>query len=326
MIKKIFFPSTFITQEAAAAINRRLGRFVLYQPIMDQTPAVLAHLCEASAIELRHPVLGNEAYLLELCRAYSTWGNVHQKDALRLNQLAGEGFYNQDFAAEIRTEVLKRKNGVSREAAPKTDPVVNARMFLQLAQEFDLRESEIRQSLEKTDYASKQLFEQLRGEDLATGEPFGVGAGAATYDACAVMTEARLAAWALLCKNDSAPPDIYVTDSSAVMEALFERFPSMVQLLKTTDAAGDPETAAQALSGGFRSIADQPWAGEKAGAQIFSYLDRACEDGFFLEVCAVPDVSSEKALESFTDLPMQEDQSTSGPRHSFFCLVSRSGG
>lgn len=326
MIKKIFFPSTFITRETAAAINRRLGRFVLYQPIMDQTPPVLAHLSETPAIELRYPVIGNEAYLLELCRAYSTWGNVHQKDALRLNQLAGEGFYNQDFAAEIRSEVLKRKNGVSMEAAPKADPMVNARMFLQLAQEFDLRESEIRQSLEKTDNASKQLFEQLRGEDLATGESFGAGAGAATDDACAVMTEARLAAWALLCKNDSAAPDIYVTDSSAVMEALFERFPSMVRLLETTTAAGDPETAAQGLSGGFRAIADQPWAGKEAAAQIFSYLDRACEDGFFLEVCAVPDVSAEKVLESFTDLPMQEDRSTFGPRHSFFCLVSRSGG
>ncbi|MFO8111429.1 MAG: hypothetical protein R6T92_02870 [Desulfosalsimonadaceae bacterium] len=325
MIKKVFFPSTFITQETAAAINRRLGRFVLYQPIMDQTPPVLGHLCETSAIELRHPVIGNEAYLLELCRAYSTWGSVHPKDALRLNRLAGEGFYNQDFAAEIRTEVLKQRNGVSSDSAPKADPMVNARMFLQLAQEFDLRESEIRQSLEKTDNASRQLFEELRGEGLSEGEYSGAGDAGATDDASAVMTEARLSAWALLGKNDSSPPDIFVTDSRAVMDALFERFPSMVQLEKTA-AAGEPETAAQALSDGFRSIADNPWAGAKAGAQLFSYLDRPAEDGFFLEAFAVPDVSSEKMLESLADLPVREGLETSGPRHSFFCLVSRAGG
>lgn len=324
MIKKLFFPATFITQRTVLAVNRRLGRFALYQPIMDQTPRMLAHLSETAAIELRHPVIGNESYLLELCRAYDRWGSIHQKDALRLSQLAGTGFYNQDFAADIRTEVLKRKNGVEPESGLKADPMVNARMFLQLAQEFDLNEWEIRLSLEKADSASKTLFEQLRGEGLDTVEPFGSGDLSASDDPCAVMTESRMAAWALLARSDTSPPDLFLTDSRAVMDALTERFPAIVRLLQT-DKVCEPVLVADALSTGLPPVAGSPWQGAKEAARMFSYLDHAADDGYILEAYAIPDCSPAKVIASLTDAPFREEGVKGGSRHAFFCRVARAG-
>ncbi len=324
MIKKFFFPATFVTQRTVLAVNRRLGRFALYQPIMDQAPRMLAHLGETAAIELRHPVIGNETYLLELCRAYDRWGRIHQKDALRLSQLAGSGFYNQDFAAEIRTEVLKRKNGVEPEAGLKADPMINARMFLQLAQEFDLNEWEIRLSLENAESASKELFEQLRGEGLNTEESFGSGDPAASDDPCAVMTESRIAAWALLARNDTSPPDLFVTDSRAVMDALTERLPALVRLLQT-DKVCEPVLAADALSTGLPPVAGSPWQGTGEATRVFSYLDRLADDGYMLEVFAIPDCSPAKVIESLTDAPFREEAVKGGSRHAFFCLIARAG-
>lgn len=319
MINKVFFPATFITQAAAAALNHRLGRFVLYQPIMGQTPRMLEHLSETYAIELRHPVIGKEAFLLELCQAYSSWGNLHQKDALRLNRLAGGGFYNQDFAAEIKTEVLKNKKGVASEADKKVDPLANARMFLQLAQEFDRSESEIRENLEKADHASRQLFEQLRGEGLASGD-FSASGGA--DDACAVMTESRLAAWSLLAKADTVPPDVFITDSRSVINAVTERFPSIIRM-ETTSASGDPDAAASELAGSFQSIADAPWTDAGKSAKRFSLLAPPAEDGFVLEAYGIPEISSAKVIESFTGFPESESFFGAGPRHAFFCLITK---
>ena len=319
MINKVFFPSTFITQAAAGAINRRIGRFAIYQPIMGQTPAVLQSLGETDAVDVRHPVIGNEAYLVELCRAYNNLGSVYQKDAFRLSQLAGDGFYNQDFAAEIRTEILKGRDGVAPEAPQTPDPLINARMFLQLSQEFDHRESEIRRDLEKAESASRHLFEALRGENIETGAFSGNTGGGG--DAGAVMTEARLSAWALLSKNDTAAPHIFVTDSRAVMAVVLERFPSAVNLVKTT-AASDPETARRELDMRFSPIAGDLWPGAEAAAAAFSFIDDPCDDGFILDIYAIPEFSSEKVLESFVDIPLSDGRTEIGSRHAFFCLIS----
>lgn len=325
MINKVFFPATFITQPTAAAITRRLGRFAIYQPIMGQTPGVLEHLSGALGFDIRHPVIGKEAHILDLCRAYGNWGDVHQKDALRLNRLAGDGFYNQDFAVEISTEIVKGKNGGESDAAPQADPLVNARMFLQLAQEFDIRESDIRQSLEKTDNASKALFEQLRGETLSQAEYPAAAEAGASDDAGAVMTEARLTAWALLAKNDTTPPDILVTDSRAVMDGLIDRFPTLTQLKRTTGAS-DPETAEQAFSAFFQSIADTPSQQLSAATEGggFSFLDHPADDGFVFEIYVIPALSSENVLASLTGTSLDEARAKAGPGHTFICLVSKS--
>ena len=320
MIKKVFFPSAFVTQKSAAAINSRIGRFSVYQPIMGLTPDILQDLSQSYTIELRHPVLGNESQLVESCRAYGRLGNLHAKDARRLDRLAADGFYNQDFAAELKVEVMKSKNGVAHKKSQKPDPLLNARVFLHLAQEFDLREAEIRQSLETSKNASRQLFEELRGESPAAGAS---GEVFVNDDVQAVMTEARLAAWALLSKHDTGAPDIFVTDSRAVMEAVVDLFPAIVSLEKIA-ATSDAETAERELAGRFRMIAESPWPGEQNVKDVFSYIDKPSEDGYVLEVYAIADFSSEKAVESFAGIETSAVDRQGGFRHTFFCCISKS--
>ncbi len=339
MINKVLFPATFVSQDTAAAIHRRIGRFAVYQPVMGHTPAVLGGLFESGAIEIRHPVIGSEAQLAEICRAYNTWGDIHQKDALRLNQLAGEGFYNQDFAVEISTEVRARAGDRSSGKpatdfsgdAQKPDPLFNARIFLQIAQEFDRHESEIASSLREADNASRQLFEALRGGDAeAETEAFSsLGKdphpSASPDDSGAVMTESRMAAWTLLAANETAPPDLFVTDSRAVMDWLADRFPSMVLILET-DAASDPDTAERSLSGRFRELLEEPSLKAPLVADVFSCLDRPAGDGFRMEIHAIPGVSPREMLESITDIHKSGETGDSGAKHCFICQVIRQKG
>jgi hypothetical protein len=320
MIKKVFFPGTFVPQETIAAINRRIGRFAVYQPVMGLSPKMLEGLAGTGAIELRHPVIGKEAYLQELCRAYSSWGGFYQKDALRLKRLADDGFYNQDFAAEIKSQILKSegtgRSGSKKTVAETADPMVNARMFLQLAQDFDLSESEIQQGLEKAEKASRQLFEQLRGEKPSKKKSRGAGA---IPDAGEVMTDARLAAWFLLSRTDAYLPDIFVTDSRAVMARLLEHFESMARIMETTAVSGSADDELEAR---FKSIAHTPWPGRDGAAELFSYLDAVAEDDYILDFYAVPDVNAAKVIASFTNIPM-DPQRSDGSRHAFFCCISK---
>lgn len=323
MINKIFFPTTFITQQSTTAINRRLGRFAIYQPIKGQTPAILERVSEAAAIELRHPVIGDESYLLELCRAYGSWGGIYQKESLRLNRLAGNGFYNQDFAREISSDVLKNQSGREPAETQKPDPLINARVFLQLAQEFDLREFEIRQGIEKADNASKELFEALRGENAGIDAFSNSKRNAGSInDAGSLMTDTRLAAWAVLSKNDRGAPDIFITDSRTVMELILERVPRVFKL-ETISNASEPDTAERELSERFYHVADKPWPENATVVEMFSYLEEPAEDGYVLDIYAAADFAPENVLEILTDIPVSPERTSTGSRHAFFCCVAK---
>lgn len=343
MINKVLFPATFVSEETAAAIHRRIGRFAVYQPVMGQTPAVLGGLFENGVLEIRHPVIGSESQLAEICRAYGSWGDIHQKDALRLNRLAGDGFYNQDFAVEISTQVRAgtgdRSPGMPAANASRDvrqpDPLFNARIFLQLAQEFDMHESEIDLRLREADKASRQLFEALRGGDTEDGadglfvprQPaFGKDPRPASRpdDAGAVMTESRMAAWMLLAANETAPPDLFVTDSPAVMDWLADRFSSLV-LTMETDAASDPDTAESSFSASFRELLEEPSLKAPRVENVFSYLDRPSGDGYRLEIHAIPGISPREMLKAGTDIPVPEETVDSAARHCFICHVIRQG-
>ena len=314
---------TFITQESAVAINRRLGRFAIYQPIKGQTPAILESVSAAAAIELRHPVIGDEPYLLELCRAYGSWGDIYQKESFRLNRLAGNGFYNQDFAREISSDVLKNKSGREPGETQKPDPVINARVFLQLAQEFDLREFEIRQGIEKADNASKELFEALRGENLGIDAFSDSKRNAGSInDAGSLMTDARMAAWTVLSKYDRRAPDFFITDSRTVMELILERVPQVLKL-DTFSNASEPDKAERELSERFYRVADNPWPEMATVVEMFSYLEEPAEDGYVLDLYAAADFSSEKVLETLTDIPVSPERASTGSRHAFFCCVAK---
>ena len=339
MINKVLFPATFVSQETAAAMHRRIGRFAVYQPVMGQTPAVLGGLFESGEIEIRHPVIGSEARIAELCRAYGTWGDIHQKDALRLNRLAGEGFYNQDFAVEISTEVrTKAGDRSSGNPSPdlsgdvqKPDPLFNARIFLQMAQEFDRHESEIAASLKEADNASRHLFEALRGGDaeadteaLFVPQRSSLGKdpqSASPDDSGAVMTESRMTAWTLLAAHDTAPPDLFVTDSRAVMDWLADRFSSMVLILET-DAASDPDKA-ESFSGRFRELLEDPSLKAPLVADVLSSPGRPAGDGYRMRIHAIPGVSPREMLQSITDIPETGEAADSGAKHCVICQVVR---
>ncbi len=341
MINKVLFPATFVSEETAAAIHRRIGRFAVFQPVMGQTPAVLGGLFENGVVEIRHPVVGGEAQLAEICRAYGSWGDVHRKDALRLKRLAGEGFYNQDFAIEISTKVRAKVGDRSpgKQAAdfsgdaPKPDPLSNARIFLQLAQEFDMHESEIDMCLREADDASRELFEALRGRDpedgvdglFTPGQPaFGKDPGPASGpgDAGSVMTESRMNAWSLLAANETAPPDLFVTDSRAVMDWLSDRYSSL-GLPMETDAASDPDTSESSFPGRFRELLEEPSLKAPLVEDVFSYLDRPAGDGYRMEIHAIPGLSPREMLRSITDIQEIGETVDSLARHCFIFQVIR---
>lgn len=286
-----YFPFTDITEYHARAFFRRFGRFAVYEPISGQTPQSLRTLSEEGVIELRHPVTGDEKYLVGLCRSFQSWGVLHQGEAMRLKRLAESGFYNEAFAAEIRSEVLKSEADLDRQ---KPDPVINARMFLQLAHEFDARQSEIEQTLESTDKAARSMFEALRGEVPAAGAEGGVSTHS---DAGAFMTAARITAWTLLFLKDvERPASFFLTDSAAVMDRIADLFPELAFIANLSSI---PDQRDNSLCDRVERAATSPWEGEETVKKIFTSPGGNGRDDFDLHLYIIPGHGPENMMARF---------------------------
>jgi len=311
----VFFPFTFLAEPVGQALWRRFGRFALYAPIAGLSPPTLGALASEGIIDLRHPVSGDEPFLVNLCRSFKSWGALHQGETARLKRLADSGFYNEAFAAEIRSEVLK---GEHEEDDQKLDPVVNARMFLQLAQEFDARQAEIALTLASTDKAARRLFEELKGEGAASGpDPF---SGDTAEDAGAFMTGSRMTAWALLIEKDEMPPGMFLTTSPAVIDLLSDRFPELEPVLTFNTVPG--QNGDHTLAEWIEPFLGGPWPGRETLREKLTHTGWTEKDGFALDLFVLPEHSPESIPRGFLDLPLRSGRGKTDVRHTVIgCLV-----
>ncbi|MFO7862033.1 MAG: hypothetical protein R6U41_12505 [Desulfosalsimonas sp.] len=248
-ITTAFFPFTFISERWAAKTCACFGPPVVYQPADSVAPPFMEDLDRQGRIILRRPVHGDDQNLMDLARQYQNWGQMHQKHAAAMKSFAEAGFYNQEFAQEISTEILK--GGKDEPAAP--DPVFIARLFLLMAQEFDRQAAELENDLAATDHTAQQMFARIRGQGSDSGPAAGFsgdrdasGGSAAPEDPGGYMPDARIRAWLRLAERDPDCPKIWITSSPAVVAAVDEHFETLAipDRLPENVQAGLPDQAA----------------------------------------------------------------------------------
>lgn len=243
--KAALFPFTFISEDLAHASHARFGPIVVYQPAAGQTPAAMEKLAAEGRIVLRFPVQGDERRLVELAGNYRDWGEVYQKDAAALKKIADTGFFHKEFAPEISTEIRKGP----KPEAPAPDPVFQARLFLFLAQEYDRQTTELQSELAAMDRAEQEMFFRIRGGPEQSDRFSGGNSDAPktpVKDPGAYMTESRVQAWHTLMDADSDPPNVFITSSQAVIEAVAEED----ETLKKIDAPPEQLLIRPAEAGG----------------------------------------------------------------------------
>ena len=109
------------------------------------------------------------------------------------------------------------------------DPLIDAALFLSLAQEFDTQQYAMDREMDAVQALERQMMQKISGSgrdatDLmpVTGTP---PISCRDYAFSPEMIPQRVRAWALLAVNDSDSPWFYVTRSRPVVEHLLDHFP-----------------------------------------------------------------------------------------------------
>lgn len=286
IVKPVYFPFTYASGDLIAQINQYVGPFIVYQPILDQTPTPVVEAAQAGRVEFRAPARGDEAQLLEAARRSRNWGLAHQGHMDAFKVPAGQNFYNETFAAEIRSEILGTK---TPQADP--EPVYTARLFLLLAQEFDMQQGALHEDLTASDRIRNQMFSDLKGDTEAR---LPASEKHVPEDLGKYQTRSRITSWLRLAHADADPASVLLTTSRAVFEHILEFVPG-AQTAQAFDLGPPDDAFKQALPGYWQKLTQSQLSGEVVAPAAAGVSAEAVQ--MQLSVAVLPASSPAKLLE-----------------------------
>jgi len=251
MIKPAYFPLTCISASVAEHLYRIFGGAILYQPVYRNVPEKISEFEKNGKIEIRVPQSDNEEQLVELLKEFKEWGALHQQDGASLKEFFKKGPGSEAFTAQVRTDILKDGNP----ADPAPDIGYMHRLFLMMAQDFDIQQIQIDQDMAATVDDELDLFTSMTGEEAALTPSQKL----TNSDCGAYMTDSRLAAWFYLLKNDDRPPVLLVTDSRSSLDVICEEIQEIIPVHKFESIPTAPgDIQKKAIDDYFKKLSSTP--------------------------------------------------------------------
>lgn len=239
-MKPIYFPTTYVSASAAAALRALFPSVVTCQPFAGRLPPDMRSLQESGFLDVLTPVAGGEQRLDDMVREFGQWGRMHAggaglQAAFWRQRLQADALAEDDSSSQLISQI--RRRSITTRGPAEPDRLMPARVFLYLAQEFDRQSCEVQRDLARHARLSVELRYALTGEnDLAAGgRNQGPAFGPAGHEDH--LWESRLAAWARLFLCQPCPSPVFVTSSAAVAGHVIASVPRALRLLPEALAA-----------------------------------------------------------------------------------------
>lgn len=237
-MKPIFFPSTFVSESVAQALTACFGQFIVYQPMSGRLPEQMGPWAEKGILDVRMPVTNDQKELETLVKNYLSWADLHiDGSGLKLPSLKSWTdaipFYNATSSSQIVAKIKEQVQGKPAAQMPK--PLLIARLFLYLAQEFDRQNQEVFQDLNRHHQQEKELLHQLKMEDDAISAEFQLENTQLTDNSSDFMIGDRLDAWTRLLLADLDLSGLYITASPSAFQDLLDKTPAAEEMLYFDD-------------------------------------------------------------------------------------------
>ncbi|MGD8880823.1 MAG: hypothetical protein PVI82_02960 [Desulfobacterales bacterium] len=236
MIKPIYFPFTFVSQDVAQALTACFRRFIVYQPSGKKVPDEMQPWVEANVMEVRVPDQTDDQAIEKVVKDFRSFASLHYdnknlKTAAFLGQQSTIPFFGETSTSRIVSDL--KKCGSSDSAETASDPLFCARVFLGFAQDYDCQGDELNRGLGVHRQQSFELLKTLKGEKEIDSAAFSLADESKIDDPGEYLGLARLKAWALLFQRDPVGSGFFVTSSKSVFNQLMTKAPATEKILES---------------------------------------------------------------------------------------------
>ncbi|WDN90198.1 hypothetical protein BuS5_03168 [Desulfosarcina sp. BuS5] len=236
-MKAIFFPYTHINNTVAEALNSWFRQIIVYHPSKLNDPAIMNDAESIDLISIRTPVSGDEDLIKRIIQDFKAWGDIHNSGEMDTIKFTGNTipFFDENSINQIKADI---KQGMSNPAEMKEDHLLNARVFLHLAQEFDQQNNEMRQELLLCEELEQKLINDLMGTDKNSAD-HNKPKEFSPDSSGNFMIEQRIAAWSRLFMHEQECVPLFITTSRQAIEYLTDKAGAAGEIL--TINAYEPE-------------------------------------------------------------------------------------
>ncbi len=159
-MKPIYFPFTYVSEPVAEALASCFKQTVVYASSGD-LPESMQKWMKNSILDIRTPVINDEDKLDAVIKDYKNWANIHKESGMAFFKSKKNTipFFDDTYTSQIRSAIKQNPE------PEKPDPVFNSRLFLHIAQEFDMQNWELTRDLDLFDDMEQKLIKELKGDD-----------------------------------------------------------------------------------------------------------------------------------------------------------------
>ena len=303
----VYFPFTYLSNQTASALYACFKQIAVYQPSGRATPENMKRMAKEGVIDLRIPIEKEDEALMAACREYRDWGNLHQKDGLTLFK-AGPGaipFFDDSFTQKIRTDIEHYPEGGS-----KTEPLeFTARIFIQIAQEYDRQQDELAKEFHAIDTREQDLFSQLLGGGVngpgkkSTPRPPDI---TLSDD---YMIKERIKAWLYLIKPDKHPSGFFLTGRQSFWDLVMDIAPEAQPVFDFPSIPVPENTAEiwpQNMTNYLDTLIRSPWPLSDVDAPEIPDA-RGNDQQMAFKLAVIPGLSSDQFFSRFFEPPLPQN-------------------
>ena len=235
-MKPVYFPFTFMTTPVCQTLAACFRQTAVYQISSTKIPGEMQQFEKSGILDVRMPVKYDGDKLDTILKQYRSWANSHQGSEMAfLKARAHEiPFFDETSTRQIAADI-KSKGESQNRSQEKPDPLLNAGLFLHLAQEYDMQNLTLTEDLQAIEAMEHDFMKDLKGESQDLDEEAALEKRLETHDPGYYMTKERVHAWSRIMQRDQEGSGLYVTNSRSVFEFLIDSTPE-AQLVDVLDA------------------------------------------------------------------------------------------
>ncbi len=226
----IYFPFTYISEPLLDELLNYFGRIAVYQSSRNHIPENMTAMAKSGKIDIRTPVEGDEERFKKILQDFKAWADLHQRSEMSLlkTQAGKIPFFNENATSQIKSDIMRRDP--EKPSQEKSERLLHARLFLQVAQEHDLHHDALRLDLLSFEAMEQHLMKELHGEALTSSPDIDTYQSVAADDLGQYMAKERIDAWTHIMLHDHRQSGLFITHSRGVIEHLLDAAPEAKKL------------------------------------------------------------------------------------------------
>jgi hypothetical protein len=298
-MKPIYFPFTDVSDPVAAALAACFGQFVVYRPTSEKLSEQMQLWVDRRVMDVRVPVTGHENELKVAVKNYQIWADLHregssEKAAALTTRQDSMPLFSEFSSSKIVEDIKDKVHGNANTEMP--DPVLAARIFLYIAQEFDRQNHELSDDLNRYRQREADLIRELKMEDDPVAGEFRIAPSQAPDPFADHLVSDRLTAWTRIFCQDREDSVLFVTHRPAILDHLLDQASNATRVISSQSIPPGPDKSSESSSWQeklslYLSRYVEPHPAESSGRLIELIDLQPAESNVSLSVYLVPDQS-----------------------------------